>query len=80
MAKHKGHGPRPHSISTPHKYRLLIHQPGRDTPLHFTTSDKARARHVARHHASGGAHVDFQTHQNWDVYTTTHTYTPETPT
>jgi hypothetical protein len=77
MGKRNGHGPRPYSISKPDKYRLVIRWPGRQ-PLHFSTSDRARARRIARHHASGGAHVDFQTHQNWDVYTTTHTYTPET--
>jgi len=77
MAKRNGHGPRPYSYSAPAKYRLIIHWPHRTHT--FTTSDKARARRIARHHASGGAHVDFQTHQNWDVYTTTRTYTPETP-
>lgn len=76
MGKRKGHGPRPYSISAPDKYRLLIHYPERTH--YFSTSDRARARRITRHHTAGGARVDFQIHQNWDVYTTTRTYTPET--
>lgn len=72
-----GHGPRTTSIATPDKYRILSTWPGRPHPTQFSTSDRARARRIARHHAAAGAHVDFQTHQNWGVYITTHTYTPE---
>lgn len=74
MGKRKGHGPRSISISTPDKYRLLITWPGQPRPRRFSTSDRAQARRVARRNAHAGAHVDFQVHQNWDVYTTTHTY------
>lgn len=74
MGKRKGHGPRSISISTPDKYRLLITWPGQNRPRRFSTSDRAQARRVARRNANAGAHVDFQVHQNWDVYTTTHTY------
>jgi len=78
MGKRNGRGPRTRSISNPDKYRLIIHWPDRADPIPFSTSDRARARRIARQHATRGAHVDFQLHDNWGVYTTTHTYTPET--
>jgi hypothetical protein len=74
MAARNGHGPRKLSIAAPDKYRVIITWPGQRRPYQFSTSDRARARRIARHHAQGGAQVDFQVHENWGVYTTTHTY------
>jgi hypothetical protein len=78
MGKRNGHGPRPLSISAPDKYRLIIRWPGRPNPIQFNTSDRKRARRIARHHATGGARVDFQIHDNWGIYNTTHTYGADT--
>lgn len=74
------HRPRRLSVSNPEQYRLVITYPSHDRTRHFHTSDLARARHIARRNAREGAHVAFQTHQDWGVYTTTRTYEPETAT
>ncbi|MET7713735.1 hypothetical protein [Streptomyces sp. NPDC005407] len=65
------------SMAAPEKYRLVITYPGQARSRYFNTSDLARARGVARQNATSGAHVDFQTHQGWGRFTTTHTYAPE---
>lgn len=64
------------SLSRTDAYRLLIHWPNRPEPSTFRTSDRARARSVARRKATAGATVAFQEHENWGVYRTTRTYTP----
>lgn len=62
------------SIPAPAKYRVVINWPGNGRPYDFSTSDKARARSIARRNAANGARVDFQVHDDWGVYHTTHTY------
>lgn len=69
--------PRHLSVFNPEQYRLVITYPGQNRTRHFHTSDLAQARHVARRNARDGAHVAFQTHEKWGVYTTTRTYEPE---
>lgn len=64
------------SVRKPHKYRLVMTWPNNPRPYRYSTNDKARARRLARQKAKAGAHVDFQVHDDWNVYNTTHTYTP----
>ncbi|MFB7867424.1 hypothetical protein [Streptomyces sp. NPDC056069] len=64
------------SVSTPDRYRLLITWP-HGAQSTFGTSDKARARAVARSNSNSGATVDFQVLAGWSVYRTTHTYAPD---
>lgn len=75
-SKHKRTGHAKVSLSAPEKYRLVITYPGDPTTRHFTTSDLAQARTIARRNVATGARVDFQHHQGWGRYTTTRTYQP----